>query len=172
MVLSISEKVLKQDLGTKKINKYFIIDFCETAGISRTVFYKQYKNAAGLFTSVLVLQLKRALRNPRNKPINRLVYDLLLKMYQNKQFYINIYNIVTNPNEFHTTLKKEIANSLEGYMRPKGPFSVRKIELVAEGVYAVIFHWVANDFKEDIRDIYQCINLFLPVIEEYLKNDR
>ncbi|WP_158593159.1 hypothetical protein [Lactobacillus sp. ESL0246] len=71
--------------------------------------------------------------------------------------------------EFYQVLNKELAHAIELYMRPRGAFSVRKIELVSNGIYAIVLNWVLNECKNDIRDIYQCIYLLLKQVEEPTK---
>ena len=169
MAIPCSEFVLKQSLTKKKLDKYSVIDFCKDAGINRGLFYSQYRNLSDLFVSVLTLRLKKSMRNTKNESINRVFYRLLCKIKKDAVFYLNILHISKKHETFYPILKKEIAIGLENYMRPRGAFSVRTIELVAEGIYSVLFNWISHEYQTDIRDIYQCINLFLPQIEKDAK---
>lgn len=119
-----------------------------------------------LFTSVLSLQTRRVLRSIDNETLARMFYRMLTKIKEDKIFYINLLRIARNSQEFYRVLGREYAKSIESYMRPRGPFSVHKIEIVANGIYSIIFNWLINECSCDIRDIYQSINLLLMHVEK------
>ncbi|WEV70458.1 hypothetical protein OZY43_05810 [Lactobacillus sp. ESL0785] len=170
MAIPCSERVLKSTL-TKNIRSQFtVIEFCKEAQIKRGMFYNHYQNMSDLLLSVVVLQLKRSLRSFRGETMRQMFYRVLIKIQENKIFYINMLLIAKEPRQFCMVLTKELALAIENYMRPRGAFSVRKINLVAIGVYSIIYNWVVQECVSDVRDIYQSINLLLQNIEQVPKN--
>ncbi|MBC6357493.1 hypothetical protein ERK19_09055 [Lactobacillus helsingborgensis] len=169
MGLTKAEEVLVTGLSKYSVNKYTVTNFCKELKINRVAFYKKYRNICDLFTSVLALQTRRTLRVIGSENMDRMFYRMLAKIQENKIFYANLNRIAQDPAEFCRVLSKEYAYAIEMYMRPRGAFSVRKVEMVANGVYAIIFNWVLNECKADIRDIYQSIHLLLYHIEKNVK---
>ncbi|MDF7673105.1 hypothetical protein PT281_07505 [Lactobacillus sp. ESL0701] len=170
MAIPYSEKILKRDLSKKICDKYTVTEFCQKAQIDRGMFYNHYSNMSSMFVSVVVLQVQRTLRSFNGETMNRMFYRMLTQIKENHIFYYNLLLISKDPRNFYIALRKEFAIAIENYMRPRGAFSVRQIDLVANGVYAIIYNWVIHECKTDIRDIYQCINLLLSHIEKPLKN--
>ncbi|MBI0033360.1 MULTISPECIES: TetR/AcrR family transcriptional regulator [Lactobacillus] len=169
MSLTKNEQVLVLELSKYNVYKYTVTKFCKKLNINRGVFYRKYRNICDLFTSVLALQTRRALRSIDGETMDRMFYRMLSKIKENKTFYINLNRIAQNPQEFYRVLRKEYAIAIEKYMRPRGSFSVRKVELVANGIYAIVFNWVVDECRHDIRDVYQSIHLLLVHIEQSIK---
>ncbi|RHW51473.1 hypothetical protein DS833_01020 [Lactobacillus bombicola] len=169
MITIKAEHILQNKLSNNIVHRYTVISFCADANINRGVFYHYYRNISDLFISVLSLQIRRALRSVSNETIEKLFYQILIKIRDNKLFYLNMLMITKEPREFYSTLRKEIAHAIELYMRPRGSFSVRQVEVISNGIYAIIFNWILNDCKPDIRDVYQSINLLLEHLESNTK---
>ncbi|WP_278960545.1 TetR/AcrR family transcriptional regulator [Lactobacillus apis] len=163
------EEVLKGDLSKSIVRKYTVIDFCKKAGIERGSFYQRYGNICDLFASVMVLQARRTLRGLEKESIEAMIFRMLEKVKANKYYFLNIILISKDSRVFYDVLRKEIALAIENYMRPRGAFSVRQVELVANGIYAITYYWILNECKHDIRDVYQCIGLLLKNINKTKK---
>ena len=171
MSLTKTEQVLLLELSKYRVYKFTVTKFCKKLNINRGVFYTKYRNICDLFTSVLTLQTRRTLRSVDGETMDRMFYRMLQKIKENKIFYINLNRIAQDPPEFYRVLRKEYAKAIENYMRPRGPFSVHKVELVANGIYAIVFNWVVDECRHDIRDVYQSIHLLLVHIEQSIKKD-
>lgn len=169
MKLTKTEQVLVFELSRYSVEKYTVTKFCQKLDINRGAFYRRNSNICDLFTSVLTLQTRRALRSVGNESMDRMFYRMLKKIKENKTFYGNLHRIAKDPPLFYRVLRKEYALAIENYMRPRGPFSVRKVELVANGIYAIIFNWVVDECRHDIRDVYQSIHLLLTHIEQTIR---
>lgn len=161
-----AEKILKQCLSNQIVHKYTVLEFCQAANINRGVFYQYYRNINDLFLSVMTIEIRRTLRSNKNESLGKMFYRMLVKIRENKFFYLNMLTIAKDLREFYQVINKELAHAIELYMRPRGAFSVRKIQLVSNGVYAIVLNWILNECKNDIRDIYQCIYLLLKQVEE------
>lgn len=164
------EKILRNNLSNKVVDRYTVIELCREAKIDRSSFYNHYQNICDLFGKVMVIQILRTLRSNHNESMAKMFYRMLEKIKENRFFYLNIILIAKDPRGFYEVLRKELAKAIEKYMRPRGSFSVRTIELVASGIYTIIFNWVLLECKYDIRDVFQCINLLLKQVERPKRN--
>lgn len=163
------EQVLMNKLSNRTVEKYTVVEFCKEANIDRTFFYQRYKNICDLFASIMALQLRRTIRSQDEERLNNIFFRLLQKIKANKIFLFNIILISKDARCYYEVLRKEIATGIENYLRRHGAFSVRQVELVADGIYAIIFNWVLQECKYDIKDIYQSIDLLLRTIEKTKK---
>ncbi|MBA1392868.1 hypothetical protein EQ500_03130, partial [Lactobacillus sp. XV13L] len=161
MELTRTERILLSRLSKHSKARYTVVDYCRDAKIHRGNFYNHYHDICDLFVSVIRLRLRRTLRSSDGETIGQMFYRMLVKIRENKIFYMNILLITKNPRAFYDDLKKELAQAIENYLRPRGAFSVRQVQLVAMGIYAVVYNWLVHECKHDIRDVYQCIDLLL-----------
>ena len=160
-----SEEVLLAKLSGQIVKKYTVVEFCKEAKIERSYFYTRYENICDLFASVMTLQLRRELRGEENEKLNSIFFRMLEKIKNDKYFFLNIILISKDSGTYFEILQKEMATAIENYMCPRGAFSVRQVNLVASGIYAIIYNWILHRCKYDIRDVYQCINLLLKNID-------
>lgn len=166
------EQVLLAKLSSHIVSKYTVVDFCKEAEIERSYFYTRYENICDLFASVMALQLRRELRGKEKEKLNSIFFHMLEKIKMNKYFFLNIILISKDSRGYYEVLRKEIANAIENYLRPRGTFSVRQVDLVASGIYAIIYNWILHECKYDIRDTYQCISLLLNNIDRTKRNTK
>ncbi|BDR60788.1 hypothetical protein [Lactobacillus xylocopicola] len=155
------EQVLLEKLSNCSRKRYRVVDFCEDAAISRRLFYLRYHNMSDMFTEVLKIQIRRTLRSNSGESITQMFFRMLEKIKKNKIFYANIRLISKDPRIFYHNLRKEYAQAIENYLRPRGAFSVTQVEMVANGIYAIIDNWVLHECEHPIVDVFQSIRILL-----------
>lgn len=170
MKLTKFEKVLRDGLSKNVVEHYTVMNFCKEAKVSRGYFYTRYSNITDLFASVMTIQLRRTLRSSKNETMGEMFFRMLLKVKESHIFFLNIILISKDPRGFYEVLRKELAQAIENYLRPRRAFSVRQVELVANGIYAITYNWIIHECKHDIRDVYQCINLLLTNLNRIKRN--
>lgn len=86
MKLTKTEEVLVFELSRYSVEKYTVTKFCQKLDINRGAFYRRYSNICDLFTSVLTLQTRRALRSVGNESMDRMFYRMLKKLRKIRLF--------------------------------------------------------------------------------------
>lgn len=155
MVLSQSLLELMQE---KEIAKITVTEICRKADINRNTFYKYYYGPEDLL-STIEEQLMEIITGSlsQSKDVTKMGRDLLSILLENKDLCRVILSDHGNQELLHRILKLTRHAFLEEWKLRVSPESAHHVEnmyLYGEGgMIALIRHWVASDFRDEVEDL-------------------
>lgn len=158
----IANKILKEELTYRLRNKYSVTQFCETVGITRSVFYRTYVDMPDMFCDVIQYNIRQHFRNHRNCDTEQIIFAFLEHIDQTRLFYTNIYHLVSKNKSRHICqkIRNTFFQELQKHLH-SSKYSNVHIKSITSVLFSHVTDWLVHEREKNACDIYNEVRFML-----------